>query len=262
MINQSNKMTFEDAFEALLEHKQRKLEKNKEHAERIQMAKTWIGLGMDENQVSIILGVSAASLANVFGTMSFSSFKNNNDYKFKPTINEVERYAKSLTKNINDLFNKRGENIVLDTSSKFLSDVDLRVVKNRLDEANDDNDEEMVEKLEDLTAQTAALAVVDYVNELEHIAKQNKNLDAGDVELEGYRSLVEISKFDNGSKIIQSALNSSVVKNEFKNSKIGAFASIYANLESTLKPDIAKQYVSEQEKAKKKDKKKKANTPL
>lgn len=262
MKNQSNKMTFEDAFEALIEHKQKKLEKNQEQAERIQMARTWIGLGMDENQVSLILGVNAASLANAFGTMSFSAFNRNNDFKFKSTINEVEDYAKALTLNVNDLFKKRGDDVTLDTSNKFLSDVDLKIVKDKLEEAEEDNDEELKTKLEDLTAQTAALAVVDYVNDLEHLAKSKKGLDTDEVELKGYRSLLEISKFDHGTKIIQSALDSNVVRNEFKNSKVGAFASVYANLIPSLKPDIAKQYISEKEKKKKKEKKNRLNTPL
>lgn len=253
MKNQSNQFTFEDAFKALIAHKEKQIEKNNELADRIIMAKTWMSLGMDPDQVSIILGRGAASLANVFGTMTFGSFKNNNTFGFKSSINEIEDYAKKLTLNVNDLFKKNGKSIKLDTSNKFLSNIDLEIVRNQLND--DDNDDELKEKLEDLTVQTTALAIVDYVKELEVVSDstQSENL-----EMKGYKSLVEIAKFKNGEKLIQSALDSKAVREEFKNSKIGAFASIYANMIPSLKPDIAKQYVSEEEK-KKKAKKEKLN---
>lgn len=266
MTNQSNKFTVEDAFDAIIEHKRKNIEKNNEIAERIMMAKTWVGMGMDPTQVAIILGQGAASLANVFGTMSFSSFKNIKSFKFESNINKIEEYAQRLTLNVNDLFKKNSKNIQLDTTTKFLSSSDLKLIRTELDSIEEDDLDEELElksKLEDLTAQTAALAVVDYIKDLNAIAKSNKTeINFDGFEMSGYKSLVEISKFKNGDNIIQAALDSSAVKKEFKNDKIGAFASVYANLIPSLKPDIASQYVSESERKKKKEKKNKINTPL
>jgi uncharacterized protein YktA (UPF0223 family) len=255
----SNNFTFEDAFDSLIKHREKQVEKNNELADRIAMAKTWMSLGMDPDQVSIILGRGAASLANVFGTMKFSSFNNNNSFVFKSSVKEIEKYANKLTLNVNDLFIKHKKSIKLDTSNKFLSDIDLKIVRNQLND--DNNDEELKEKLEDLTTQTAALAVVAYVEELESAYDEKKS---NNLEMKGYKSLVEIAKFKNGEKMIQSALDSKAVREKFKNSKIGAFASVYADVRPSLTPDFYKQHVSAENKNKKekKDKLNKLNVSL
>jgi hypothetical protein len=259
MKNDSTNFTFEDAFNSLIKHREQQVLKNNELADRIVMAKTWMSLGMDPDQVSIILGRGAASLANVFGTMNFGSFKHNNSFVFKSSLKEIEKYVSKLTINVNDLFLKNGKSIKLDTSEKFLSSVDLEIVRHQLND--DNNDEELKEKLEELTIQTTALAVVAYVDDLES-AYDMENPE--NLEMKGYKSLVEIAKFKNGEKMIQSALDSKAVREKLKNSKIGAFASVYADVRPSLTPDFYKQHVSAENKNKKekKDKLNKLNVSL
>jgi hypothetical protein len=264
----SNSITYAEALEQLNEYRNKKANKNNELAERVDLAKSWVSMGMDPSQVAAILGVGAASLANVFGTMKFTMFKGSvmkNEYQ--ETVKEIEKYTKVLITDINKYFEDTNKNIKFNPKSSFLSKSEVKVLAQEIDEAKQNKDEETKDKLEDLMAQTAALAVVSHIKEQTRLVKvtngDNYSTLKPSIALsESAATISEISKLDDGLNLLQGALNSSALKKEFSTNVIHSFASMYANINSGLKPNIMQQYVNEKKDDEKNKKKKVLKTSL
>lgn len=249
-----NEINYLDALQKIEEYNLIKIEKKEEKSKRIDLAKTFLSLGMNPQEISILIGVGASSLANVFGTLKLTMF-NTKKEDYKITIEKIKEYNEQLISELNELFNTKNKNIEIKTNKNgLISKESIQILRDEIEESKKEKDEDSIKLMEDTIKQAAIIAVNNFFEEKTKILDNGFNVDSNLNNLKSPTNeeidyttgtLNEIAKTENGINLINEAMNSKAIQDKFKDNKLFIYSTYMTQLK--LKPSIENKYEDENE---------------
>lgn len=250
------KISYKEIIEDLKIFQELLLEKKLEMSRRIDTAKTWAALGMSPEEIAVTIGLGPSSIANVFGTMNFSIFNSRRNNYYKKSLEDIKKYNRELLNEVNYYLNTK--NLKVDTNEYgLISSESIKMLREEIEEAKKENNENKVEKMEQVIGQAAIIAISEIIDEesllMKSINKEDidfNNLIAPTSERLEYTSgtLKEIAKTESGRDLIQKAMNSKAIKDKYQNNPIYIYSSSLTGMK--LKPSLEKKYITEEDKKK------------